>query len=235
MSSLIFAHAKSIRNKAKKFARDMEKNAEALDNDPKKAYKDAYDQIIKIETKEFEEILKIAQQLHNVYTETLGVTTENWYFITIRPDETKTNFIDFQKQVLEKFVNRKCFKDYTLTFEQKGLSINDLGKGFHCHIVANCSWRSKGEALRDTVSTFNKICAPNCIEIKPTRNPNDIITNYLIDYKSDDNHKEQTKVWDTMWRENNDIKDIYRNSDPVIKSVTGSKSSFKAPEIVEFS
>lgn len=217
MSSLIFAQAKAIRNRAKKHATAMAMNAEMLDQDHKQAYQDGYNQIIRNEINEFKAILEIATELHTVYTEMVGKTTTNHYFITIRPDESKTNLIDFIIKV-EKFVKRKCFLDYTLSFEQKGTSIDTLGQGFHAHIVAECSWRSKGEALRDTQSSFQKCTAPNCIEVKTTRNPQDIVNNYMIEYKSDDGHKESTKQWDHIWRTTNNIKSIYKPGDTLLSS-----------------
>lgn len=233
MSSLIFAHAKSIRNKAKKYASSIADMDEALGKDYKTSYEESYNQIVRNETNEFKEILYIAQELHGIYKETIGLETSNWYFITIRPDEKLTNFIEFKSQV-EKYVKRKCFIDYTLTYEQKGTSNENLGSGYHCHIVAYTSWRSKGEALRDTKSTFNKICAPNCIEIKPTRNPNDIIQNYMIDYKSDDNHKIETKIWDDKWRIENKLKNIYNKNDISLSSPYREISFNTDPKIIEW-
>lgn len=211
----------------------MAQNAEDLDNNYKEAYQQAYQLTIKNEVNEFKAILDIAQQLHEVYTDTLKVSTTNWYFITIRPDQSKINLYEFLR-LCEKYVKRKCFKDFTLTFEQKGQTLEDLGNGFHCHIVADSTWRSKGEALRDTISTFNKCCAANCIEIKPTRNPDNIIENYMINYKSEDGHKEVTKQWDYIWRENNNLKSLYRPDDTILSSspVTESKSVYKSSEII---
>lgn len=217
MSSLIFAHAKTIRNKAKKHATSMADLQENLGHDRKQAYDDAYNQIIRNETNEFKEILKIARDLHEVYTDTLGLETKNWYFITIRPEHNKITLDEFI-ELVKKYINRKCFLECTVSFEQKGISHDTLGNGFHCHIVSKNTWRSKGEALRDTISTFNKCCAPNCIEIIPTRNPNEIINNYMIEYKSNDGHKECTKQWDTIWRDNVGIKNIYSRDDLSLSS-----------------
>ena len=48
----------------------------------------------------------------------LGIADKH-FFITIRPDEKKTDFITFNNQVV-KFLNRKMSEDYTVSFEQKG-------------------------------------------------------------------------------------------------------------------
>lgn len=139
------------------------------------------------------------------------------YFITIRPDASKISFKDFYNQV-KHFVDRKCFKEFKLSFEQKGTSEETLGQGFHVHIVANMSQRSKGEVLRDTQSTFSNCTAPNCIQVLTTKNPQELVDKYLINYESDDQHKEITKSWDALWRQRNHLESLYVTPLP-IKSV----------------
>lgn len=123
------------------------------------------------------------------------------FMITIRPDETKTNFETF-KHDIEEFLNRKMFTYiHAASFEQKGECEEDLGKGFHVHIVAATTCRSKGEVLRNTTSTFAKYVAPQCIQVDVCQNPDDVVKKYLTDYESQDGHKEKTKAWDAIWRE----------------------------------
>lgn len=205
MASLIFAQAKSIRNKAKKL------KARFAD-DPEFANK-TYESIIKIEKEEFREILMIAKELHEVYTEVTGLNTKPSYFITIRPREEIT-FKTFHDTVC-KFMKRKIFINWTLSYEQK--SIEGNGEGFHVHIVANTTHRSKGECLRDTQSTFKDIADHNCIQVDLTYGPETLIQNYLVDYKADDNHKECTQNGDRIWREKNKIQHLYTNIDELLK------------------
>lgn len=131
----------------------------------------------------------------------------NW-FITIRPDTKIITFEAFYDMV-QKFVKRSCFINYTLSFEQKGTSDETLGQGFHTHIVAQMTQRSKGEVLRDTQSTFKKCTAKNCIQVLLCKNPEELIDSYLINYESNDEHKIVTKIWDTKWREKMNLKEIY--------------------------
>lgn len=215
MAQLIFAQAKSIRKKVKdaiKFNDDIDSN---ISNET------IAQTIIDQQRTEFREILRIAKLLHEDYEEIVSKKTTNWYFISIRPKPGIT-FYDFKKQVI-KYVNRSFMNDYTLSFEQKSLIGN--GDGFHVHIVCDTNHRSKAECLRDTISTFKHFCEPNCIDIKTTRNPTNIINNYLIEYKSDDEHKIDTKDGDKIWRCRLGLLDIYKNnltedSGAVIKSRT---------------
>lgn len=157
---------------------------------------------------------------------------KNTYFITIRPDDRIIDIHDFYALV-EKFVTRKFFKSFTLTFEQKGTTVEDYGKGFHAHIIAEIvpgTKRSKSEVLRDTQSTFKCCTSANCIEVVPlkTQKDYDNCESYMIEYTSDDGHKEITKEHDPIWRETLGIKPFYKEDDvdqykrlPSIKSNVG--------------
>lgn len=123
------------------------------------------------------------------------------FMITIRPDTNKINFATFKNDV-DNFLTRTMFhKIHHCSFEQKGTSLDTLGHGFHVHIISETTCRSKGEVLRNTISTFKRYTADNCIQVDVCKNPEETIQNYLIDYKSKDGHKEITKEWDARWRE----------------------------------
>lgn len=164
---------------------------------------------------EIRRMKKMKEIIEEEFNELMGIETKEvpGFFITIRPDDTKCNFIDFKDKCL-KLVQRTCFKEYALSFEQKGTSPEDLGKGFHCHIVAKMKQRSKGEALRDITSSFKTwidqgMIAPNCIDVCITKNPEELVNRYLIAYDSDDEHKTLTKSWDDLWRQHNEVLPLY--------------------------
>lgn len=123
------------------------------------------------------------------------------FMITIRPECKKINLHTF-KQDVDSYIQRKMFKHiHGCSFEQKGTSDDTLGNGFHVHIVAETTCRSKGELLRNTISTFQQYTAAQCIQVDVCKNPESVVQDYLIDYKSQDGHKEITKEWDSLWRE----------------------------------
>lgn len=211
MSQLIFAQAKTMLRKAKKYGRDLiplvangqmteEERLQAIENH------------INIDRKEFKEILQLAALLHDDYCEVMKKDTRNWYFITIRPDQTKITFRAFYDKC-KAFVHRAFITEYTLSFEQKGTDDVSLGHGFHAHIVCKSTARSKGEVLRYTQSTFGTCAANNCIQVDTTRTPETIIDNYLVEYVSEDNHKIVTKEFDEKWRKNNNIKGLYKTQE----------------------
>lgn len=169
--------------------------------------------------KQFVGVMEIAAQLTNAYKEFMGLETHQWYFITVRP-RPDVEWNEFYT-LTQKYLKRACMIEYTYSYEQK--SIEGTGEGFHIHIVANTKHKSKGQCLRDTKSTFNRVCADNCVQVKTTYNPNDIINNYLINYIAKDEHKELTKDGDRIWRERIGLLPIYRSS-AVIKSITADES-----------
>lgn len=148
------------------------------------------------------------------------------FFITIRPDTSVISFEDFYKKVSD-FVSRKCFVEYTCSFEQKGTDNDSLGKGFHVHIIAQMKQRSKGEVLRDTQSTFKESTSANCIQVDILKTNKDLenTKSYILEYSSDDGHKMPTKQWDELWRNQMGLQSSYQNSTgplPTIKSGVGS-------------
>lgn len=214
MAQLIFSQAKSIYRQAYR-AQEQHRNIhDDVDDDDMTVF----NAIVRAKRTEFKHILNIASQLHKDYKDAMNQEAFNWYFITVRPDEKKINFKDFFEKV-RKFVNRKFMLKYSLSFEQKGTDDASIGLGFHVHIVANTRHRSKGECLRDTISTFGTCTAHNCIQVDTTKTPDDIINKYLLEYESNDGHKIITKETDELWRSKYGIKPIYNEEDPPALSI----------------
>lgn len=144
------------------------------------------------------------------------------YYITVRPDTKKVGFVEFYNDV-RKFVERKCFIDYKVTFEQVGVTEETLGEGFHVNIVASMKQRSKGEVLRDTINTFKRYTIANAIQVQTTRNPDEVVENYLVNYESKDGHKAPTQQWDAAWRVREGLANLYKSPDGMpIKSISAS-------------
>lgn len=142
-----------------------------------------------------------------------ALTSKQTFMITIRPDDSKAYFPDFKEKV-EEFVKRKCFLAYKYSFEQKGVEPENMGKGFHVHIVANMKQRSKSEVLRDTLSSWKDwiekgLITANNIHVCITKNGDELVQTYLIDYESDDGHKAITKDYDHQWREAVGLYNLY--------------------------
>lgn len=215
MASLIFAHAKSIYNKSKRYESEL-REIHGVDFDTSTSVT----RLIENERARFRDILSIAQLLHEDYVEVTGGKAHNWFFITIRPKPGIT-FEEFYI-LTYKFVNRAFMLDYKLVFEQK--SLTGEGDGFHLHMICNTKHRSKGELLRDAKSSFSKVADENCVCVKTTRNPEEMFTKYCIEYASDDGHKETTRDGDRIWRNKMNLADVYENDLPKAFPVLSSSS-----------
>lgn len=213
MTSLIFSHSKSILNKSKRDARKMASGLSTTNEEYELIYNQQLQMNLQMHKREFIEVLELSSELHQTFLE-FKQPTDKRYFITIRPS-AKAIFADsdtrqgFHSKVID-FLSRKCFVEYTAQFEQKGVSEETLGKGFHVHIVAKMTQRSKPEVLRDTLSSWKVWIeegwiADNCIQVETSSNGEALIQNYLIEYKSKDDHKIETLEWDEKWREANNL------------------------------
>lgn len=132
------------------------------------------------------------------------------YFITVRPNESKTTFKRFF-ELVGQFVGRECFEHFTLAFEQKGLTPETLGSGYHVHILAKMHQASKGQVLRDTISTFKRCTSENCIQVDKvkTKIDADRIMGYIRDHLAQDGHKILTEAQDALWRQREGIEALY--------------------------
>jgi len=175
------------------------------------------DQARTLVMREHKEAIELGLDAAEMFKEAMmrrGYSTTNWYHITISPPPG--NFRDFY-EAIKRLTERCCFKEFTLSFEQRGTDLLQMGTGYHCHIVANMTQRSKGEVIRDLGSSLKNVCAQHFIQVDPTRNPGDIVTNYLIEYRSKDEHKEPLKEWDAKWRQQMGIEPIYTGPLPSLQ------------------
>lgn len=172
-----------------------------------------YEMTVNSELKKLEKTLDIYDKISNMINERKAPPTQ--YMITVRPNDKQCTFKEFYDKVMS-FVSRKCFIEYTLSFEQKGENLHELGHGFHVHIIATMRQRSFGEVLRDVKSSWNpwikdNKLATNCIQVDKCNNGEQVIQDYLIDYKSNDEHKIKTKAMDEVWRINEKLQSIYHS------------------------
>lgn len=160
--------------------------------------------------KDFDSTCTLGIELMERFKNMIPKKDSGHYMITIRPDEKKIKFAIF-KTLVEKFVKKKMII-YTYSFEQKGTNPETIGSGFHVHIIGTIRQRDKHTALTQACNFFADCTNPNCIQIDYCKHPEATIQNYLIDYKSEDNHKEITKIGDNIWRNENNLQEIYSNN-----------------------
>ena len=139
--------------------------------DPSITTEEAYEKAEELSLIELKDVLRLKNKIDDLMFETKG-NLKQTYFITIRPDTKKIKFRDFV-DLCNNFFYRRCFNTYLYSYEQKGTSIETLGEGFHIHIIAEMTYRSKGEVLRNTQSTFKKCTANNCIDVSVVKTKQD--------------------------------------------------------------
>lgn len=224
-------------NAATRLRRDASKMARGLKLiNPTLSDNDAYEQALDSHMDTIREDMRIGCRLMMMFKEVAteeGLTMNQQYFISVRPDTSKICFEAFYA-LTKKFIERKCFNSFQLVFEQKGTTEDNLGDGFHVHIIAKMRQRSKGEVLRDTQSTYKDCCAHNCIQVDCIRTPQDMerVKAYLTDHASQDGHKELTQAWDEMWRTKLGMQHMYEGELPQLRL---GLSSPAGPTIIELS
>lgn len=138
-----------------------------------------------------------------------------WFFITLRPsNEHEHRFVDFKPMVF-KYLERTMFINWMLAFEQKGKNNDEIGKGYHVHIIAECAkWCTKKKMINDTKRTWDKWLNGNVpdafvqIDKIETEQEKKIKELYITGHKSDQ-HKQEAIATDIIWRSNVGLQPTY--------------------------
>lgn len=80
----------------------------------------------------------------------------NYLWITINP-RPSVNLIEFIK-IVEKSLKKSWICKYLCVIEQRGCNEEEIGKGFHTHILIDKGDYRFSHARREFVSTYNKVC-----------------------------------------------------------------------------
>jgi len=134
--------------------------------------------------------------------------------ISIRPREEYTDWPAF-REAITSFTQSSIFSAAVWSFEQKGETDNDLGKGFHAHVVVRLQpGRYNSHIIRALKQTgiLGAMCGDAGCQIDTAKTPHQLIQGYLLDYVSPaDEHKETTRESDAKWRTREGIMPIYGN------------------------
>lgn len=152
---------------------------------------------------------KALQQLYdsNEYSGTR--VTEGWYWITINPKEQDL-IIQVLEAKIEKMVQKKNVASAMWTFEQRGESEEEMGKGVHTHILLKNEGSRDDNFRRQIKVMFEGLCGSQLhIQIKkiPERWVDDK-KEYLRGNKWDDQKDLKVEV-DKIWREKFQLQTCY--------------------------
>lgn len=167
---------------------DDELRAKALQECLMTRYRAYYNKLL--DEGEDEDILPIIKELNDdrKNQEELKEDFKSDYcFITVnpRPGSSLTEF----KTALDKSVKKSFIKKSLYVIEQRGETMEELGNGFHAHILVNKGDYRYSHTKREFASTFKKFCdttKSSCFNVKSCKEK-DIRNrqNYMIGRKAD--------------------------------------------------
>ncbi len=138
-------------------------------------------------------------------------------YLTINP-KPEITFINFKKKIFQ-LLNTKVFADHLAVFEQRGTLENDLGKGFHSHILFK-RHTPLNEGLppsnikRNLKQSFSAICDVNNPKIFNIQFIGEEFAcdkhEYIIGHKTGEG-KDLKQTGDAQWRKINNIEPYYGN------------------------
>lgn len=77
----------------------------------------------------------------------------DYFFVTINPDEEFAILSKFVR-ALETIKKKKWINDLVYVFEQRGINDDEIGKGFHAHLIINRNGKSFSKFCREILNTL---------------------------------------------------------------------------------
>lgn len=130
------------------------------------------------------------------------------YFITISYD--KRDIADIMIS-MEKVTRKKWITEYYYVVEQRGTSISTCGEGIHVHLLINKNGKRKSQVIREIASTTK--LQKNFIDIQEGKTA--VIYERRKDYmlgKKEGILKRNRVEFDVLFRQKNNLRDIYTNA-----------------------
>lgn len=137
------------------------------------------------------------------------------YFVCVNPSPT-VELQDFLS-VCAKSVNKIWIETYCYVIEQRGKSLDEVGKGFHYHALITAKDGKKySHIVREIANTFKKttdVSNYHFFSIKPVSKEEHIRKlRYVVGYKQDDEKIEKQRI-DVIFREQNNLRKCYNSVD----------------------
>lgn len=136
--------------------------------------------------------------------------TKCWIFITINPHD-KVSLEQFRSKV-DSIKNWLCIVQAYVVFEQRGDSMESLGRGFHTHIMLSKYTIGYKTLISKLENSFKNMCSKpflNTINVK-RKSPLhalECLNEYMVGNKQEE--KLQKVKYDKIWRQVNNIDNIY--------------------------
>jgi hypothetical protein len=148
-------------------------------------------------------------QLYGALHDLSSGTETNHVLITINPDNSKVVINDF-KELVEQSINKKwILGEVYYTFEQRGENLEEMGKGFHAHILMNRNGKRPSEIHREYFNTFKHVCG-NKKHVDVRINKNFSETFDYISGKKFKDEKQKKQDIDVLWRQKIGLQTHYK-------------------------
>lgn len=136
------------------------------------------------------------------------------YWVTVNPKPEAQ--LDLIMKCIHNFCARKAVKDYHYSFEQRGETLSECGKGIHCHILLKWDKRQNKYVKQFLIESCKRIVGSHSSSILNIRRITSNVYQDKLDYlhgKKWDKEKDDKIKIDKIFREKNNIFDIYKNDD----------------------
>lgn len=137
------------------------------------------------------------------------INNKEYYFLTINPNPDIT-LQDFLKTI-NKALNKVWITSYIYVIEQRGETLDDVGKGFHLHAIFKKNIKHC-KVVSGLSNSFKKMCDTSnyhFFNIKNIdENEKDRKMEYILGKKADE-EKHKKQQMDIIFRQNNNLKSYY--------------------------
>lgn len=135
---------------------------------------------------------------------------KEWYFLTVNPDTSKVSLREFMKTI-EKSLSKKWINYYIFVIEQRGETEEELGRGFHTHIIFNKGIKHC-KVVKEMSNTFKNMCDVSNYHLFNIKNIGEQEKLRKIEYitgtKSDEQKHLKQKM-DIIFRQKENLKSFY--------------------------
>lgn len=155
--------------------------------------------------------------LHNkiVFNKKGNIITD-YMFITINPDPAVNLSVKCMYDKLCKVCKSTRIVEYLFSIEQRGETIEEMGKGIHCHILIKHVFPKFCKLQQHFYNNFKQVIGNiKHIDIRYCKNVSDVNNriNYIKGEKNDDSKMHKVEI-DRMWRKQWNIQDTYGDLAP---------------------
>jgi len=175
---------------------------------------DAFEQALAAEGARLERAMEIGMGYFAMAKTRLGggaaVSDGRWYMLTVRPPPG-TDLLRL-KETTEAFVATwgSSWEEYEYAFEQKGETLEELGKGCHVHLVLRTSKSNyyPSHILRDAKRAWPWVAA-NCIQCDALNN----VARAKAYIRGDKGKEEKlaSAAMDSVWRQREGLLELYES------------------------